>query len=61
MRFVIDAKGQPSLLGVPSIVKSCSKGDSEIEGIAEDAGAEGLSAEGPECITTPFCFGTPVV
>ena len=54
MRLSMDAKGQSSLLGVPGTVKSCSRGDSEIEGIAADeVGAEGLSAEGPECMATP--------
>jgi hypothetical protein len=49
----MEAKGQSSLLGVPGTVKSCSRGDSVIEGMAADeVGAEGLSAEGPEWMAT---------
>ena len=49
----MEAKGQSSLLGVPGTVKSCSRGDSDIEGMAaDDVGAEGLSAEGPEWMAT---------
>lgn len=46
------ANGQPSLLGVPSMVKSCSSGDSEIEGIIQLPVVAG-SAEGPDQILTP--------
>lgn len=35
------------------MVKSCSRGDSDMDGIADEVGAEGLSADGPECMVTP--------
>lgn len=54
LRFVIDANGQSSLLGVPATVKSCSRGDSVIEGIAEEFGADALSAEGLGWDVMPF-------
>lgn len=48
------AKGHPSLLGLPSIVKSCSRGDSDIEGrTLLLGGLPGLSADGPDHIFTP--------
>ena len=46
------ANGHPRLLGFPSIVKSCSKGDSEIDGIIE-LPASMSSADGPDQIFTP--------
>ena len=50
----MEAKGQSSLLGVPGTVKSCSRVDSDMEGMAADeVGAEGLSAEGPVWMATP--------
>lgn len=46
------ANGQPRLLGMPSMVKSCSIGDSDIEGIFWlPVGT--ASAEGPDQILTP--------
>lgn len=44
------ANGHPSLLGVPSTVKSCSSGDSNIDGIMHVGCG---SAEGPDQILTP--------
>lgn len=46
------ANGHPSLLGTPSIVKSCSNGDSDIEDSAL-LPASVASAEGPDHIFTP--------
>ena len=53
----MEANGQSSLLGVPLTVKSCSRDDSEMGGMAEELAAEILSAEGPECMATPLDVG----
>lgn len=57
--FAMLANGHPSLLGLPSTVKSCSSGDSDIEGIAQ-LDPSCLSADGPDQIFTPSgCTGNP--
>lgn len=61
LRFAMEANGQSSLLGVPAIVKSCSRGDSDMEGMAEELGAEPLSADGPEWIATLLGIVRPEV
>ena len=51
------ANGHPNLLGFPSTVKSCSSGDSEIDGSIELL-ASGLSANDPDQIFTPLAIGS---